>query len=72
MVTAVLLPLVEEEAAADTAAVVEEAAVADTAAVVAEEAVSAAVVEAEEDMEVVVANLAPKYPRRAANRSLSK
>jgi hypothetical protein len=48
----------------------EEAAVADIAAVVAEEAVSAAVAEA--DTEVVVANLAPRYPVRAANRFLSK
>ena len=63
MVTAVLLPLEVEE----------EAAVADIAAVVAEEAVSAAVAaEAEEDTEVVVANLAPRYPVRAANRFLSK
>lgn len=60
MVTAVLLPLEVEE----------EAAVADIAAVVAEEAVSAAVAEA--DTEVVVANLAPRYPVRAANRFLSK
>lgn len=50
----------------------EEAAVADIAVVVAEEAVSAAVAEAEEDTEVVVANLAPRYPVRAANRFLSK
>jgi len=62
VVTAVLLPLEVEE----------EAAVADIAAVVAEEAVSAAVAEAEEDTEVVVANLAPRYPVRAANRFLSK
>ena len=62
MVTAVLLPLEVEE----------EAAVADIAAVVVEEAVSSAVAEVEVDTEAVVANLAPRYPVRAANRFLSK